>query len=296
MTERFTQEHGRLLYESQEAHEQLARLGNFWIGSDIEIAKPTIVQADQTLLNQNITLTGECLPPGVDITRGAMGALQGSVRSFFAQTGIDIRFGGWNTPEEALINLKRNQSASVPVDITNYGDRAVQLEGRVMRFFWANEGKRLRGENLKNVINNNEFCVEGEEGTDWFLRGYEENEQVSTTGENSDQGLCVVVKLTPHKFYAPFAAEPIVKDERVPIREQLDKYLVPLPEGLEKNFEVGETPRITVSKDILAVINTGINQGKRHIGSPLIDPGSDWKIRTEIMEGQKEIELFLYKK
>jgi hypothetical protein len=297
MTERSAPEHLRILFESQEAREQLARLGNFWIGPDIEITKPTVVRPDEILLNQSITLTSKDLPSGVSITQGAIGSLNVSVRSFFAQSGIDIRFGGANIPEEALDNLRNNQPSLIPVDIKNYGDRAVQLEGRVMRFFWANDVNRLRGANLKDVINTNEFSVEGEEGIDWFLGGYDENEQILTTGENSDQGLCVVVKLTPNKFYTPFAAEPIARDERIPIREQLGKYLVPLPVGMERNFEVGETPKITVGKDILAVINTGIDhQGRRHISSPLIDPGSDWKIRTEIMEGQKEIELFLYKK
>lgn len=201
-----------------------------------------------------------------------------------------------NIPEEALQNLKEKGFGLIPVDIKNYSDRAVELSGRVMRFFWANDRNRLRGNDLKDAIQNREFSVEGKEGEDWFLGGYNEEDKILTTGENFHKGLCVIISLKPKKFYIPFAAEPVRRNESMPIREQLNTFLVPVPEGNKQEFEIGETPRITLGNNILAVINTGADKGQRHINSPLIDPTSDWKIRTEIVHGQDHIELFLYKK
>jgi hypothetical protein len=177
-----------------------------------------------------------------------------------------------------------------------------------MRFFWVNEKKRLRGEDLLEAVKSGEFKVEGKEGEDWFLGGYNEEDKLTTNMPGSDQGLCVVVRLNPERFYIPESNEIIRRDEKIKIREQLAEYLVPVPAGKNLPFEIGETPKITIGQNLVAVINTGVgNDRRRHINSPLADSGSDWKIRTEILQPHQTpvdhfvpqptyLDFFIYKK
>jgi hypothetical protein len=291
-----TKEHIATAAEKLEAREQLKGVGDFWVSPDITIEKPTLVEPGQNLLNQNIVINVSDLPPGVNLTRGTIGSLRVAVRSFYAQTGIEIVLGQANIPEAELIKLKEKGSALIPVDIKNYSNRAVEVSGRVMRLFWVNDQNRLRGEDLAQAVKNKDIEVEGEEGKDWYIAGFNEGDKISTTGENGSEGLSIIVKVNPEKYYIPFAKVPVKRDESVPIREQLDSLLVKIPEGEKPELEIGETPRITLGKNTVAIINTGAENGQRHINSPLIDPGSDWKIRTEMVHGQDYIEVFLYKK
>jgi hypothetical protein len=284
------------LQERQKAVEELEEIGNVWVSPYIAIEKATVVNPGQLIQNVGIILNQKDLPSGLDITRGALGSLDVAGRSFFAQTGIEIRFHSNSVTDGLIKDLKEGKNVSILVDITNYGQRAVELEGNIMRFFWANDRNRLRGADLLDTIKSGEFAVDGVEGEDWYLGGYESNEKFTTTGEGSDKGLCVVIRLKQEKFYIPSASEPIKKNSSMKIRDQLASLLVTVPENAELGFEIGETPKVKLSQNIVAVINTGAEQGQRHINSPLIDAGSDWTIRTETVHGLKYVEFFLYRK
>lgn len=288
----FTPDNLKRLDERQESFEQLEKLCNVWISPDIAVENPIVIPPQRLIRGVNIVLGKKDLP-AIDITRGAMGSLAWSVRSFLAQSGIEIRFDCNSISDNMLSDLSDGKDILVPVDVENMGQRAVELNGTVIRFFWVNDNRRLRGEKLLDAIKSGEFSVEGVEGEDWFLGGSDQEEKIMTNGEKADEGLCIVLQLEPQKFYVPYAEEPVrIKNSR----KDLSQFLRPIPEGMKLNFEVGETPKVKLGQNIVAVINTGAEKDKRHIRSPLIDPGSEGHIRTETLHGVEYIDFFLYRK
>ncbi len=296
MLGQFTPDNLKQVREKQRSIEQLESLGNVWISPDISIEKPIIVNPGELIQGVNIKVNKKDFP-AIDITKGGLGALSLSVRSFFAQTGIEVRFHNGNVYDEMLRDIESGKDTLIPVDLENYGQRPVEVNGDIMRFFWVNDRKRLRGADLLEKIKSGEFKVDGVEGEDWFLGGSNEKDKFTTTGGGSDKGLCVVVKLKPEKFYIPPASEPVKKDSGKSTRENLVSLLQPIPEGMTTELQIGETPRIKVGPNIVAVINLGSNErSQKHINSPFVDPGSDWNIRTETLYGLEQVEFFLYEK
>lgn len=290
----FKPEHLRHIRERENALEQLENLGSVWIGPDIAIEIPAVIEPGQLLRNVEVVVNKSDLPH-LDITRGAMGSLDLSVRSFFAQVGIDIIFHDGSLSDEMLEKIRRGENTGIPVDIENHGQRAIELDGNIMRFFWVNDHKRMRGKALLEAIKSGKFKVEGVEGEDWFLGGFNEDEKFTTASEGADQGLCVTVRLRPQKYYVPFDQKPVKKSSDRSTRDDLSNLLRPLPDDAKLRFEVGETPNIKVGPDLIAIINTGVgDNSEKHINSSLVDSGSDWPIRTETLHGLKYVEFFLY--
>ena len=287
----------KYLYERQKAVSQLEqKLGNVWISPDIALEKPVVVQPDELLYQSNNIILNKKDLPAVDITREALASLDWSVRSFFAQTGIEIMFHPSSLSDEMVKDLNERKNVAVPVNIKNHGERAVEVKGDVMRFFYVNKNKRLRKEKLLQTIKSGEFAIEGVEGKDWYLGGWNIDEKLPINGEGSDQGLCVVVHLKPEKFYIPNASEPVKKDNSKSTRDNLAELLKPIPEGVEPYLKIGETPRIKLGENIIGVINLGAEKGQRHIYSPLIDSGFDGPIRTETVDRLDQLDFFLYRK
>lgn len=294
--ETFSTEDIAHLQERQDAVSQLEGVGNFWVSPDVAIAKPKTVEPGQMVPGINLILSKKYLPPGMDITRGALDSLDVSVRSFFAQTGIEVKFHSSSLSDAQIKNLQEGQGALIPVDIINHGQRSVEIEGKIMRLFWANDRNRLRGADLLSAIRSGDFTVDGVEGEEWFLGGWGEDDKFATDGRDSDKGLCVVVRLKPQRFYIPYSPVPIKKDEKRKRIDQLADLLVPIPKDKKFVFEVGETPRVKLSDGIFAVINTGAERGQKHINSPLVDSGSNWPIRTETINNLEYLDFFLYRK
>ena len=295
----FTPEDLRHFQEHQRAASQLEKVGNVWISPDISIENPVVVGPGQYIQNVKIILNKTNLPPDIDITRGAMGLLSFSVRSFLAQSGIEIRFFSNSFSDIMQKEIKEGKDVLVPVEITNHGQRAVALDGNVMRFFWVNDKKRLRGQELVKSIESGEFSVEGKLGEDWFLCGYKDDDRFVVGVENVDKGLGVALRLEDQKFYIPPDPEP-VRIDNTRSRKDLSNFLQRVPKGTELDFEIGETPEIRLGPNIVAVINLGVDKkNQRHIYSPLIDSGTKGKIRTEILYGpetQQYVEFFLYRR
>jgi hypothetical protein len=208
MLDRFSVSDIAGLQERQLAFSQLEKLGSVWIGSDITIEKPVVVKEGK-IVPTNLVINRNNLPP-IEITRGALRSLDISVRSFYAQTGIEIMFHGGNVSNEALQDLNSGKDISIPIDIINHGQRPVEVDGNVMRFFWANDRKRLRKQDLINQIKSGEFLIDGVEGEDWYLGGSDE-EQRFTTENGSKDALCVIVRLKPERYYIPYKSEPVKK-------------------------------------------------------------------------------------
>ena len=232
--------------------------------------------------------------PEVDITRGALGSLNWSVRSFLAQSGIEIKFHHSNVTTDMIRDINDGIiGVAIPVDIQNHGQRAVELEGGVMRFFWVNDYNRLRGEKLHQALEL-ELNIDGVEGVDWsFENACWDDEELKRINPGQQQDVCIKVNLIDTKFYIPPSSEPV----KIKSRTELPSVLQEIPNGLELQFKIGETPKVQLSKNIIAVINLGAyDGGKKHIQSPLIDAGTKGTIRTEIIGNLNWIELFLYRK
>ncbi|HEY4494301.1 MAG TPA: hypothetical protein VJB95_02625 [Candidatus Paceibacterota bacterium] len=284
------------LKETQAAFQRLEKFDNVWIGADLTLEKPAVVQPGQLLRDVKIVANKKDLPDLGTIDRGVLKFLGLSTRSFYAQTGINISFHPEKVSDEILKNINSGQDTLLPIDVMNYGQRAVEIDGKVMRFFWANDSKRLRRKDLVNKIKSGEFFVDGVEGKDWYLGGHNEEDKF-TTENGTDEALCVVVRLKPERFYIPDAQQPIRKNKSMGTRENLAGLLKPVPEGEEIDFDIRETPWIRLGPNIIAVINTGwTDQHQKHINSPLVDPGFDWPIRTEGLHGLDYVEFFLYEK
>lgn len=294
--EQFTLDHIKGLEERQDALAQLEKLDSVWIGPDVAIEKSVVVNPGQVIQGIDLIINKKDLP-SIDITRGAFKSLSLSVRSFYAQTGIDVLFHGSEVTDAMLKDIENGKDTKIPINVVNYGQRSVEVNGNVMRFFWVNDKQRLRGENLVNTITTGDFVVDGIEGEDWFLRGNEESDTLTTLEGKFNNALSVVVRLKPDRFYIPSATEPIRKDNSVGTRENLSELLQPIPSDTKLDFEIGETPKIKFGPNIIGIINTGVtDEHHKHISSPFVDPGFDRPIRTEILHGANEVEFFLYKK
>lgn len=284
------------LNQKAKAVEQLEKLGNFWIGPDIALEKKLTIPPLELVRNIGVIVNKTDLP-GINITKGALGNLNWSVRSCLAQSGTDIIFHRGNLSDDMVKDIAEGKSVSIPIDVYNNLDRPIELEGNIMRFFWVNDKKRLRHEDLRNVLKS-ELIIEGEEGKDWSFGDVDfENDipgvrVLDGVDPKKLKDVCIKLPLK-QKFYIPESTEPL----NVKSKKDLPCILQPISEGLKEQFQIGETAKVKLSQNIIAVINTGVYQGdKRHIRSPLIDSGFEGTIRTETVRGLEYIELFLYRK
>jgi len=280
------------LRQYQIAIEQLKNIGNFWIGPDIKLEGKRLVPPLGLIRDVNIIIKKEDLPK-MEISRGALGSLSWSVRSCLAQSGIEIKFHRDTLSDEMIKNINDGMGVPVPVSIENHTNRPIELEGEVVRFFWVNDTNRLRQGELREALGS-ELIIEGEEGKDWSFGDVDLGEKNVIDKAYDDQLKDVCIKLPlKERFYIPPSTESLI----VKSKKDLPSVLKEIPDGLKLDFKIGETTKVKLSANIIAVINMGAyDDSGRHIRSPLIDSGFEGNIRTETVSGLNYIELFLYKK
>lgn len=292
MFNRFKPEEIRKGLQTQSALERMQQLPNVWIGPNVSIDRKTIIPPNQEI-NLNIILNKRNLPP-TTIDQGILGCINYSVRSFLAQSGIDIIFHKNNLTDEMAVAIERGEEIAFPVRVYNYGLRAIEIEGEVLRFFWVDRRTQLTGDNLRAIIGK-ELIIDGEEGKDWYIgdKGWEWKDSKERFPARPGEEFCVIVSIGEKRFYVPEAEEPFSPRTN---RDRLAGILEPIPpEFKDLCFQISETPRIYLNEGYTAVILTGGYQhGAKHIHSSLIDGGSDWPIRTETL-GLDFIELAVYK-
>ncbi len=277
------------IMQSQEARKKLEGLYSVWRGGDISIILDQVIPAKTLIKNVPILITKEQLPP-IPMNRGALGILSHSVRSFFAQSGIDIKFSAYDISEEEMKKIEKGEPAIIPIHVYNNGERGVMLHGRVMRFFWMDFTKRLQGEKLREAMGT-KVSITGKEGVDWVLDDVPE--MMDDVQKDAYKQVDIKINLTDKKYYIPQSPEPV----NINSRKDLSAVHVPIPKELEDklDFKIGETPYIELSDNVMGVIETGgYDGGSRHIASPLIDPGFSGPIRTEITGEQNFIHLSIF--
>ena len=294
MESHFTNEMVSNMAEHSNAVEQLKQLGTFWIGPDIQLAEKVVVPPKGGVVTGVPVLVSKEQLPKMDITRGSFDSLQWSVRSFLAQSGIDPIFHQQDLSDEMIKKLHDGETVAMPITIINHGERAVEIEGAFMRFYFADDARRLRGDDLKSIIGT-ELVLEGEEGKDWKIGGLDLSDDLSYLKkeyEGEHDAVCIKLPLSEVKLYIPENPEPL----RIKSRKELYEIQEKIPEGIDLKFTIGETTKVKLGENIIGVINTGGYDEGNHIRSPLIDSGFEGKIRTEINGTLDYIELFIYKK
>jgi hypothetical protein len=265
------------------AVEQFKKLENFWIGPDVSLDKKITIPPLSIAPEVNIIVSKTDFP-SVDINRDSLSFLDWSVRSCLAQSGTEVLFNSFSLSDDMLKRINEGENVSIPVAIINHANRPVELEGGVIRFFWANIANRLTGDKLHEALKS-DVKIEGEEGKDWsYLKSDPE-----MTSSNEDICLRLPIK---EKYYIPDSEETL----KVKSKKDLISILKEIPKDKEIDFKIGETAKVKLGPNVIAVINTGgYPDGESHIHSPLIDPGFEGEIRTETVYGLKYIEIFLHK-
>ncbi len=284
---------------SENAEKKLERqLPGFWRGRDIPMKEKQLI-GPKSLIFSEVILTKEDFPP-VEADWGVLRRLSLSTRSRLAQAGIEIRIDYDKVTSEDMERINSGEEVSIPVLVENNGDRAIEFEGEATRFFWKNERNRLTGKELRDAVLN-DIKIEGEYGKDWFIAGadygFENDEFIKSNMENEEfrdkMKEIIIVFPMKRKFHIP-------KDNKtlkIESRKDLEDALRLVPEDSDCGFCLGETPRVEFGENVCGIINTGAyDNGKRHLISPLIDPGFRGVIRTELLDDLSYIELLIYRK
>jgi len=270
----------------------------FWSGRDISIREKLTVEP-KSLNFSEILLRKDNFPP-VDLDWGVLRNLNLSTRSRLAQSGIEIRIDYDRVTPDDIEKINNGEEVLIPVLIENHGNRAIEFEGEATRFFWTNAKNRLTGKELRDAVSS-EIKIEGECGKDWFIAGADydsENDELiqkNLKNEEFRENMKDIMIVFPmeKKLYIPKNDKPL----SIGSRKDLEDALEPVPEDDGSDFYLGETPRVELGENVCGVINTGsYDGGKRHLISPLIDPGFKGKIRTELLDNLGYIELFIYRK
>ena len=275
------------------ALEQLRNFGTFWIGPDIGLDWKVTVPAQGRISGAQLLLHRDALPP-IDINARSLVLLNWSTRSFLAQSGIEPFFYPGLLDPKLIKKLDNGETILVPIDIVNYGQRAVEINTALMRFFWTDFSKKLEGDALRNIIGR-ELIIEGKQGIQWDYGNLDFEDDLAYLAQDytrEKSAISIQLPLNSTKLYIPSFSSAV----QITSRTQLPTVLTEIPEGLKLPFVIGETTHVQLGQNIIGVINTGgYDGGGRHIRSPLIDGGFNGKIRTEILHNLHCIELFIYK-
>lgn len=284
---------------SNEAYERLKEgLPGFWRGTDIPMKEKQVVPPKDLIFSE-VILKKENFPP-VEVDWGVLRRMNLSTRSRLAQAGIEIRIDYDRVTPEDIERINEGEEVPIPVMVENHGERAIEFEGEATRFFWTNEKERLTGKELRDAILS-DIKIEGEEGKDWFIAsaeyGAEDDDLIRPNMKNKEfvektRDIMIVFPMKK-KLHIPKDDQPL----KIASRKDLEDALKPVPEDEDCDFYLGETPRVELSENVCGVINTGsYGEGKKHLISPLIDPGFKGKIRTELIGNLDYIELYIYRK
>lgn len=286
----------------------LARLnGNLYKSPDLSLLESAVLPP------RNITPVPIKVPPGMEpylnLPSAAFHYAIPSTRSRYAQLGLGVlpnsgaAIAGTlepldpNDQDESIYRIYRagsQEGYKAVVYVENYTPQAIALDAnsRLFRIFdWG--GRRLSGSQLTSLVNPKDesgehIIIDGEKGRDWQY----EYRTPNTRNDNDIVG--VRVRINPDRFYLPkISDEPIkISDHRRDYRAEIDRLLQPIPITDERILWIGETPRMSLSQNIDAVLDRTVfpnmyhwyetDPNDEHIESQLVDGGSNHPIRIEV--------------
>lgn len=247
----------------------------FWKGEDVPIKKGFILKAGETT-EVKVALSPENLPQFDDFL---LENLRVSVRSRFAQLGIHV---GEYFPESIGIIKDEDdrKPREVTASITNFSGRAVNFNdgSRLFRFFHYNPGDLITHmKKLEELVQSGGIQIEGENGVEWKI-------------DREHRGIMLRVS---NRRYMPYNPKPAEIPDTGDYRDEIDALLKPIPVSEKPILWIGETPKVTLSESLEGVLSRNVVPGDphefyrdkngMHINSHLIDAGSDWPIRVEVV-------------
>lgn len=268
-------------------HEARTGIGSeqsLWKGPDIKTAATVIIPAGKSALVP-VILNEDSLPPLKQDVR-----VYPSVRSRYAQFGIDVDARIVRKIAGVLsMGTNGNKPSTVEVTMTNHGKRAIAIKesAKVFRLYSYSKNQTARRTELEKLVKEDDIKIEGLEGINWEWDINEEGVPI---------GIYVVIIPNSMRWIPPDSnTQPLVIDERVhDYRQVIDTLLQPAPQTDESILWIAETPKITLSTSVDAILDRRVvifnTQGEVvstpcfQINSRFIDGDKTrWPVRLEIV-------------
>ena len=267
----------------------------FWKGPDVQAATDVVLNGVARI---PILIHPEGLPRMDDLSREDFHFLHGSVRSRWAQLGVDLEEDiGLRIAKALVTSVGTKDKVISPffgeVVLHNLAARSIRIPkgARVLRLYYDIKESALFGRDLIHAFTSGNIKIEGEFGKDWVWAYHREDSR-----ENDNiVGVHVRVNSRGRRWIPPDTDNiAVTVDDSIPdYRTKIDELLVPLPHTRERILWIGQTKKVTLSS-VEAVLDretrSNIDVSARHltkgyqINSRLIDDGrTDWPVRVEIL-------------
>lgn len=274
--------------------------GKFWKGADIVTAEDVTVYRHT---NVPIVITPDSVPPLFGLPPEALSYAKTSVRSRYAQLGVDLHddIGGqiaqWIVEnDKQTLDGGIHEQLNTKAFVFNRCARPISIPKGVhlFRFFYEFAQPMVRGKDLVSLVKAGEIEVDGRYRFDW-LWAYNERGK----GIDNIVGMQIRIKDEGRRWIPPDPDnKPIVLDlaydtTGYDYRGKIDAMLEPIPYDTEEKLWIGETVPVNLGKRIEAILDKIVvsDSSKFEIetlglqtNSRLIDGDrTRWPIRVEVL-------------
>ena len=267
----------------------------FWKGTDVQVATDVFLN---TATRIPILIHPESLPPMDSLGPNNLYFLHGSVRSRWAQLGVDLEEEVGPRIAGALVaSIGPKNKVTSPffgeVVLHNRAARSIHIPkgSKIFRLYYDVKESALFGKDLIHAFTSGNIKIEGESGRDWaWAYGSEDSRE-----DDNIVGMHVRIDSRGRRWIPPDANNiAVTVDDSMPdYRTKIDELLVPIPRTQETILWVGQTNKVTLSS-VEAVLDrqtrSNIDVSARRltrgyqINSRLIDDGrTNWPVRVEIL-------------
>lgn len=271
--------------------------GNTWKGPDVVTAERVQIQTPRAIHGfvgaVPIIITPETLPHLGHVSREAIELTNTSVRSRWAQlAGCDI--GGPNgkvyfaIPDHEWAKMDLTKAFTTNISVNTNAARPVVIPkgSHIYRYCHISNKNLIHGAQLEQMVTSGQIAVGEGLGKDWIWARSQKTEELI--------GMYIKIDPKTQKWIPPHPSNEsiTVSDSGLTYRDEIDKLLVPVPRDNVTRLWIGQSPHLKIPSDIDSVIDSWTYQsldGKsvdhygHHINSRLIDGGSNWPIRVEII-------------
>ena len=270
--------------------------GKFWKGPDIVTSQDVTVYRHT---NVPIIITPDSVPPLFGLPPEALSYAKTSVRSRYAQAGIDLHDDiGGQIAQWIVENHKQTLDGGIHEQfetrafVFNRCARPIFIQKgtKLFRFFYEFSKSSPRGKDLISLVESGEIKIDGKYGSDWMWS----YNQIGS-GEENIVGISIRIKSEGRKWIPPHPDNQpiIVGEEEGNYRKKIDTLLVPVPQDKREKLWIGETVSVSLGKSLEAILDKAVLKNPKNItletlglqtNSRLIDGGkTKWPIRVEVL-------------
>lgn len=300
--------------ERREGSEQVKTPEILWSGGDVRLVSDTIFNPyDETEVVVECD-TEDFPSPRLWTPQQIRRRANLSFRSQNAQSGLHADSS--QVINEAIREYEKaifsgNQSFEFRVPVWNHFGSPIEIEeGNGLARFYMEPERYVRNGELRKIVGKIEngkykdIEIDGEEGIDWRF-----HEEINDSGQVDETGIELRIR-DEGRLYIPEGSLPIkLGKDKEDYRRKLSRYLVDatLRDNLHEDFLwIGETAKLKMSKRVTAVIDRDAIHNSDspnsmpglHLESRLIDPGSAWPIRVEVISplgGPRRVDWVLFR-